>query len=123
MKPKWKKLKPLPGRHNPCLCCPPIPDKADMEKIIAVGFGCAQATCDGNLVADGESCGNKGPYFIRNGKPRHVQRYITFGDIEKIAAKDPDHDWRIVLHGPMHGETYQRQNGDWLLVEKNQGFA
>ena len=33
-------------------------------------------------------------------------------------------DWRIVLHGPLSGRTYQRHGpGRWMLVEKSEGFA
>lgn len=45
-------------------------------------------------------------------------------DAEAAALADPDHDWRIVLFGPLHGEVYQRHGpGEWMLVEKNEGFA
>lgn len=111
------------GPHPTCPHCPPIPTQAPMEKIIAVGFGGATATRDGELVADGEGT-RKGPFFVRDGKPHHVEHYITFGDIEELAAADPDHDWQISLHGPLHGETYQRQGvGVWVCIERNEGFA
>jgi len=49
---------------------------------------------------------------------------MTGADAEALAAQDPDHDWRIVLHGPLAGRTYQRHGpGEWVLVEMNQGFA
>ena len=49
---------------------------------------------------------------------------MAFADAEALAAQDPDHDWRIVLHGPLSGRTYQRHGpGQWMLVEKNEGFA
>jgi hypothetical protein len=49
---------------------------------------------------------------------------MTVAQAEELAKADPDHDWRIVLHGPLRGMTYQR-HGDtqWMLVEKNEGFA
>jgi hypothetical protein len=112
------------GGQNPCYCCPIIPKQATMEKVVAVGFGSATATRDGDLVADGEGCGSRGPYFVRDGRPHHIEEYITFGDIEEIAVRDPDHDWRISLHGPLHGEVYQRQGvGKWMLIERDEGFA
>ena len=41
-----------------------------------------------------------------------------------IAPMDPDHDWRIVKFGPMHGETFQRQvENNWVCIESNEGFA
>ena len=49
---------------------------------------------------------------------------MTCADAEMLAAKDPNHDWRIVLHGPLSGRTYQRHGpGRWMLVEKSEGFA
>jgi hypothetical protein len=49
---------------------------------------------------------------------------MTVAQAEELAAADPDHDWRIVLHGPLRGSTYQRHGEmQWMLVEKNQGFA
>jgi hypothetical protein len=121
----WEKLPVLPGRPNPCLCCPPIPSKACLTKIVAVGFGGAMATRDDECVADGEN----GLLFVHGDslecrEPIHTEEFLTFDDIEAIALKDPDHDWRIRLDGPLHGETYQRQgDGEWMLVEKNDGFA
>lgn len=112
---KWKKLKPLNGRINPCLCCPPIEAKACMKKIIAVGFGYAVVQKDGKIVLDGEE---------KTSKAKSMRGAPTFATAERMAAKDPDHDWRVVLYGPLHGESYQRQGkGSWLLVEANQGFA
>lgn len=104
----WEKLPVLEGRGNPCLCCPPIPSQACQTKLIAVGFGAAYVTRDDDIVLDGEN----------------AEEWVRFADAEKMASADPDHDWRVVLHGPMHGETYQRQGeGQWMLVEKNEGFA
>jgi hypothetical protein len=90
-----------------------------MAKIVAVGFGEAVATCDGELVADGEK-----PFIVRNGKKVARKGYIRFADIEKLAVAKPRSDWRIKLFSPLHGEVYQRQGkAKWVLVEKNQGFA
>jgi len=105
----WEKLPPLEGKQNPCANCPPILAEADPEKIIAVGFGDACVTCDGEEVYR---------------EPQDdFGKIWDFAKAERVAAKDPDHDWRAVLYGPLHGETYQRQDGKWLLVEKNEGFA
>jgi hypothetical protein len=108
----WTKLPALPGQSNPCLCCPPIPAKAAMDKGIAVGFGSATVERDDVVVIDGERQWQK------------TGDCPTFADAEALAVADPDHDWRVVLHGPLHGETYQRQGpGEWVLVDKNEGFA
>lgn len=81
-----------------------------MGKLIAVGFGSAYVTCDGLVVLDGE-------------RPP-TDEFVTFSDAEALAIADPDHDWLVVLHGPLHGETYQRQGAEqWVLIATNEGFA
>lgn len=83
-----------------------------MDMQIAVGFGMAVCTKDGELVYDGEAD------YSNDIKPK------TVGDMEKLAADDPDHDWRIIMHAPLHGETYQRHCANiWVMVESNEGFA
>lgn len=106
----WVRLTPLDGRANPCVCCPPIQATLDLDSIVAVGFGRAVVMCDGGVFLDGEE-------LYRSGAE------MPAAYAEAWAALDPDHDWRVVLHAPMHGETYQRQDGAWLLVEKIEGFA
>lgn len=83
----WTKLPPVQksGVHKGCLCCPTPSVVASLEKQIAVGFGAAECTKDGDLVYD---------------------------------------DWRVVFHGPLHGETYQRHmENTWVMIESNMGFA
>ena len=99
---KWEKLPPIEGVNN-----------ADMEMIICVGFGEATLRRNGHVVIDGDHANwnNQGLKF-------------TTKEAEFIAALDPDHDWRIVIYGPLHGETYQRHGkGKWVCVESNEGFA
>ena len=108
----WEKLPALPGHRNPCGCCPPIGSRFHPESVIAVGFGSATLERDGVVVIDGEQSYGKDGIGV------------TGADAEALAARDPDHAWRIVLFGPLHGETYQRHGpGEWMLVEKNEGFA
>ncbi len=79
-----------------------------MEMLIAVGFGSAFATKDNDVVYDGQDEGE----------------IKTVGDIEKLAAEDPDHDWRIIKCGPMHGEVFQRHGKEkWVCIESDPGFA
>ncbi len=82
-----------------------------MERVIAVGFGSATATCDDRQVYSEGSLDDDAEFW-------------TVADVEKLAAADPDHDWRISFHAPLYSAVYQRQ-GDaaWVLVEKGQGFA
>lgn len=87
-------------------------DIAGMEEMVAVGFGLAYVTKDGEIVYDGERDLQEG------NNPK------TIGDIEKLALMAPDAVWRVVLYGPLSGVTYQRQsNGQWLAIERNKGFA
>jgi hypothetical protein len=114
MSKKWKKL---PGitqdkLHIGCLNCSTSALEAPMHMGIAVGFGGAYVLKDGECVYDGQ-------WDYQSGnEPKTVRQ------IERMASRDPDHDWRIVKDGPMHGETFQRQGkGKWVCVESNAGFA
>lgn len=101
---------PVEGGPNPCPHCPPIPTQASMDKLIAVGFGCAVVKRDGQTVLDGERPPN--------------EEFLTFADAEALACLEPERDWCVVLNGQLHGETYQRQgDGVWILIERNDGFA
>lgn len=88
------------------------PFDAPTDMIIAAGFGDAYVTKDGVKVYDGEAD------FHNDLMPK------TVGDIEEMAKADPEHDWRIVIYTPLHGETYQRHApGTWVCIESNMGFA
>jgi len=57
-------------------------------------------------------------------EPHHLADELTLADIEEVAADDPDHDWRLEIHGPMGGVIYQRQGcAQWVAVERLDGFA
>ena len=109
MKRKWKKFKPIKIDGEPRL--------AKKHDLIAIGFGDAVLKRDGRLykqdgvVYDGDKWLDAG---LR----------MTVNECELVAAKDPDRDWRIVIHGPLYGETYQRHGKDkWVCIESNRGFA
>lgn len=98
--------------HTGCLCCSTAAMIAPLDMIIAVGFGVAQAWKGDELI-----------YSEAHSDEDEVE-YMTVGELEKLADADPEHDWRIIKYGPMHGETFQRQGKDkWVCVESNQGFA
>lgn len=110
----FTKLPPIEksGAHQGCLCCPTPSIVADLERGIAVGFGSAECTKDGELVYDGEAD------YQNDKDPKSI------GDMEKLAQTDPDHDWRVCFNGPLHGETYQRHmDNTWVMIESNMGFA
>lgn len=108
-----KMLKPFQGPiHQGCLSCPPVLEIANMDMGIAVGFGSADVLCDGKTFFDGEA------YYEKHGK------VVTLKEIEHKAAKDPGHDWRVILNGPLRSREYQRQGKDkWALIDSGPGFA
>jgi hypothetical protein len=91
-----------------------------MDGLIAVGFGFAACTKNGRPVLEGPQLS-----YDENDEPVEEELdYPTGADAELLAAADPDHDWRIIIHGPMSGRTYQRQGeANWVLVEQDEGFA
>lgn len=99
--------------HIGCPHCSTAALVAPMDMVIAVGFG---AAC---VIKDDEQVYNE-----NDNKSGDWDKYWTVQDAENEALKDPCHDWRIVKHGPMHGETFQRQGkGKWVCIESNRGFA
>lgn len=110
-KPEW--LKPaIEGTYGGCLNCGPRPSFFPADEIIAVGFGYAALHKDGQPVWSEDEAGD------------NEDAYMTGEQAEALAAQDPDHDWQIVLEGPLSGRTYQRHApGEWALIEQNQGFA
>lgn len=142
-------LPPVQPKHHGCLNCSHVTPTLSMRAVIAVGFGDAHAEKDGVEVYREPShyehmlpCPNKD---CRDGRLHHAPEvvcgtcgglgdvhdpaapepdYWTVSRVERLARQDPDHDWRIVLLGPLHGEVYQRHGqSQWVLVESNEGFA
>lgn len=103
----WTREKPIKGKIRGC-AHNPVYDEAPPYMLIAVGFGDARVTKDGETVY-------KAP--IEDGWIWDTE------EAEKLASADPDHDWRIVLYAPLYGRTFQRQDGHWLLIAENEGFA
>lgn len=97
------------GQPSPCLCCGSRESQLCPEARISVGFGMAALTKNGECV------------WMEDDEWHEC---MTVAQAEELAAADPDHDWRIVLDGPLRGSTYQRHGEmQWVLVAKNQGFA
>lgn len=107
----WKKLDPIIPKQRGCVTCGTLVQEATMDMLIGVGFGDAHVERDGEIIYQ-EDCGDT------------MQKLWTFQDAENEALKDPDHDWRVVLFGPLRGRTFQRHGeGKWVLVEENGGFV
>lgn len=110
------KLTPIPasGARVSCVCCGAPSMMFPADACIAVGFGYAGLTKDGEEIYSEPM----GPDDVPE------DAYMTGAQAEALAAADPDHDWRIVLHGPLSGRTYQRHGeGQWPLVLQDEGFA
>lgn len=94
-------------------CPPPQPKEFHRDAVVAVGFGSAALCRDGHEWVNGED-------RIRDGN----EEELTGAECECIAAADPDHLWQIVMHGPLSGATFTRQDdGRWILTDSNEGFA
>lgn len=113
-----------------CLTCEAngaIPITFPADGLIAVGFGYAGVTRDGREVLREPDCpilyDDDGEMLPEDQQPPEPE-YPTGEDAEKLAAADPDHDWRIHIHAAMSDRTYQRQGpNNWVLVEQGEGFA
>ena len=103
----WVRLEPIKPKMIGCLNCGELIQEVPLDMEISVGFGCATVKKDGKIVYSEDE-----------------NNLWTVGDAEKIAAKDPEHDWRIDLPGALRGRTFQR-HGDrkWVLVREYDGFS
>lgn len=82
-----------------------------LQKIIAVGFGCAAVSRDGETVWQ-EYAGME------------YSDCWSVARAEQEATADPCHDWRIHIVGPLHEGHWQRQAvGEWVLYAVGDGFA
>lgn len=100
----WTKLPPIPAFTH-CGSCPPKPEVLPHGAPLAVGFGVVEVTRGEEVVWSGDD-----------------ENVLLLG-FEAHAAQDPDHDWRVTFDAPLYNATYQRQDGEWVLVEKGAGFA
>lgn len=108
----FEKLPAIQGKFGGCLNCGPRPSFFPADAVIAVGFGYAA------LHKDGE------PVYTEPSGDYDEDKLMSGAEAEALAAAEPDHDWRIVLEGPLSGRTYQRHAAnEWALIEQNQGFA
>lgn len=93
-----------------CPCCGSAETHLPMDTVLYNGFGGWTITKDGEL------------FFIEDSN-KEFEDFKTLEFIEEKAKHEPNHDWRAECFTPLHGETYQRQDGKWVLVEENAGFA
>lgn len=74
--------------------------------MLCVGFGMVEIILDGQVVWSGDD------------------ERVTLADLEAIAARYADHEWRVFFDGPLSDELYQRQDdGRWILARSGPGNA
>ena len=116
----WERLPPITPKKRGCAFAL-MQDKLEMDEIIAVGFGDAHVEKDGKIIYR-----EPAEYEIQQAVTNDdaLNLYWSVQDAENEALKDPDHDWRIVLYGPLRGRVFQRHGeSEWVLVKENMGFA
>lgn len=107
----WAKEPAIVGKQQPCLHAGVAESLFPPDGYIGVGFGFAGITCDGSTI------------WSENEQDGGVEE-MHGKDAEVMAAADTDHDWRIVLEGPLSARTYQRHDKDrWVLISQGDGFA
>jgi hypothetical protein len=105
----WERLPAVEGSVACLTCGAGAGTDLPMERMIAVGFGSAGYSKDGEILW--EECAED-------------ENFPQVSDVEAQAAADPDHDWRIFFYAPLYEAEYQRQgDGIWVLVKKGLGFA
>ena len=98
----WKKEPASEGKQGSCLHCGPRPSLSlfPPNGFISVGFGYA------GLHRDGKPVWSE-PLLSAN-ENESKGDYMTGAKAEELAAEDPDHDWRIVLEGPLTAALKKR---------------
>jgi len=107
----FEKLSAVEGSVACLTCGAGARSDLPMDRMIAVGFGSA------GYSRDGEELWSEGQLDDIDNAP-------NVSHVEQLAAADPDRDWRIYFFAPLYEAEYQRQGeGVWVLVRKGEGFA
>jgi hypothetical protein len=116
----WNREPAVEGRTACLTCGCGAHDTVAGDRWIAVGFGSASLTKNGrNIWSEDEL-----PRDDYGMPPTNCPDPLTVADAEKLAAEDPEADWRISFHAPLYDAVYQRQGeGHWVLIESGEGFA
>lgn len=106
-------IKPLDTKkiHHGCLNCGGTEDILSMDTVLYNSFGGWKITKNGEL-------------FFEEDMDKEWLKNKKMNEIEQIAKKDPDNDWRAIVYLPLRGATYQRYaDNKWVCIESNEGFA
>ena len=96
---------PVTRANVGCLNCGAPPTILPPKSILAVGFGMVAVTRDGECMWSGDD------------------ETMTSYRWTRWAKKQPERDWQIEFLGPLHKETYQYQDGQWVMIATGMGFA
>lgn len=138
-------LPPIGAVHTGCLHCGSRPETMPLDSYPHPGFGQLALRRDGETpdwwnefcevhcwayyIEEGWRTGTRpdgSTYEWFDGMEliEWAVQGVQLSEIEECAAEDPDHDWRLEVHGPMYGVIYQRHGeGRWCAVERLEGFA
>ena len=105
----FKQLPCIEEKNKVCPYCGCRHAILPMQEVIAVGFGDALLTKNGEFIYSAmevQSCDD----------------YMSVAQAEELAAADPNHEWRIHLISPFSELHYQRQGEcHWVLYKKGEG--
>lgn len=104
-------LPAIKGGVSGCVNCGYTDDILPLDTRLYSGFG-------------GWVISKNGFQFFRENANSEYDNSKPLSNIELIAKKEPNSDWRAHLDLPMRSATYQRQGDNkWILVERGEGFA
>jgi hypothetical protein len=116
----WSALPAVKGSIACLTCGCGAREDIDGGRWIAVGFGNAGITKNGKHVWSEDELPRDGAGLPHEDSPEP----LTMADAERLAAEDPEADWRVYFFAPLYEATYQRQGpGRWVLIESGEGFA
>jgi len=80
------------------------------DALIAVGFGYAALTRDGQTVYEESD--------------KQERDLMTVAQAERLAEREPERDWRIHLVAQLEDRHYRRKSkGVWVLYERGYGMS
>ena len=115
---------------------------ADLDMVVAVGFGSAVITCDGELLLDGEPPEYRTLAAVLDTPSRSYKRrlkksaelcrrgWLTLRRVEKYLSHRASSGAPVTgvieasLNGPLSSSVWRRiEPMKWALIEKGEGFA
>ena len=111
---------------------------ADLDMVVAVGFGSAVITCDGELLLDGEPSDGRNLARVPNPYKRRLRKsdelcrrgWLTLRRVEKYLSHRASSGAPVTgvieasLNGPLSSSVWRRiEPMKWALIERGEGFA